>query len=408
MSASRTPRKVSSIRKKACVACSDAKVRCDRSQSTCFRCRTRGVTCVYPGTTSCTEPQVCTGIGSRDSILSPFQDGYVAVDAYQPVTPSSHSAAGGFAPAQQIEVTNQHFVSDSMVCNINAAAIEARWLKPLVSDSEDRPKVIPPGTIVYIRETLRSYVGMVIRSLRLPPFIHQTKGHHDNMSPILAQCCSLLRILSVRTTRSDTLSSELLEREMASILARYISYDNDTCLAAFQAYLIYTMTLYFTCERRDSQVFRQHMMDLQQLASASVSQGLTTVAEMARNRPEWSSWAQAESKRRTLYTMYLFDNLLCATDNLPMFVAVELIGLLAPASRSLWEAESVDSWTKAYNRHMGTFDGGGLRIEELWSPPPGWNQDQILDRRHRVETWLQDTDIFGTALFAVTTATHGV
>jgi hypothetical protein len=332
---------------------------------------------------------------------------FPTVDTYQPATSSSQSTACVFTPPQPLHPTRADTTDLSMVCNVDSAAIEARWLKSLVADVDDRVKVFPPGTIIYIRETLKSYVGMVIKSLRLPPFVHRSRDQHKTMSPVLAQCCSLLRILSVRTVRSDTLSSELLELEMTNILAGYASYDNETLLTAFQAYLIYTMTLYFMCERGDSQKFRQHMMDLQRLASASVYQGLTTAAEIDKNRPEWNSWILAESKRRTLYAMYLFDNLLCATDNLPMFVAVELIGLLAPAGRSLWEAESVDSWTMAYNQHMSIFNGGGLKIDELWSLPPGWTQDQISDRRDRVDKWVQDTDIFGTALFAITTATHG-
>ncbi len=43
----------------------------------------------------------------------------------------------------------------------------------------------------------------------------------------------------------------------------------------------------------------------------------------------------AEAKRRTLYTMYLFDNILSAQDGLPTFLSTELRGLAAPAEKSL-------------------------------------------------------------------------
>jgi len=405
MSTPGTARIRPSARRKACIACSDAKVRCDRSQSRCLRCRTRGVACIYPGSTPRAETEATAPTGDIAGPSPAFLADTFAAETPQPATPLSQSL---YTPAQPVEPPRDHYNSDPLICNVDATAIETRWLNYLVSGDNDRPKVIPPGTIVYIRAILKSYVSMVVSGLRLPPFIHHTDSDGSVvMHPILAQCCSLLRILSVRTTRSDGFSSELLEREMARIFADYASYDNKTMLSAFQAYLIYTMALYFMCGQSQSQALRQNLMNLQQLAGTSVSQGITTAAEMNENRPEWRSWILAESKRRTLYVMYLFDNLLCANDSYPVLVAVELTGLLAPASRSLWEAKSVGTWTKAYHQHMASFNGGGLSIHELWSLPSGCTQVQISSRRERVDSWVQDLDTFGTTLFAITTASHG-
>lgn len=193
---------------------------------------------------------------------------------------------------------------------------------------------------------------------------------------------------------------------MARILHEYTSYDGQTMLAAFQAYVLYVMTQYFQREQIDRSVLRQNPMHLQQIASSAASIGTTTLAELCENRPDWSQWILVESKRRTIYTMYLFDNLLCASDQLPTCVAVELSGLLAPSGRALWEANSLQEWTRSYNLQMSAVDGGGLRIEELWPAPGDASQEQLRVREGRVSTWLEDLDLFGNMLFAVTSATY--
>ena len=152
---------------------------------------------------------------------------------------------------------------------------------------------------------------------------------------------------------------------------------------------------------------QDHITNLQQLASVSLTQGATVTTESTWDTPDWELWAHAEAKRRTTYTMYLFDNLLCATDGLPMFVATELAGLPAPAPKTLWEASSYDSWQRAYAFQLTTCRTWLLQIEELWSPPPHFTAEGTSERSRRVDEWLSGLDEFGTMLFAVTASTHG-
>lgn len=237
----------------------------------------------------------------------------------------------------------------------------------------------------------------------IPPFIHRAQIHGDSDCLPLSHCFSLLRVLDVRATVSVEFTSGLFRREMSSILQHCAQYDGKTLLGAFQAYLLYTMALYFRCGQCG---VRDNVMDLQQLASMLFAQGATTVVQPW-NSPDWKLWILAEATRRTTFTMYLFDNLLCAVDNLPMFVATELSGLSAPAPRSAWDAASLDAWQRAHNTYMSASDGVALQVKELWALPPGFTDDQARRRQERTSAWLQRVDEYGMMFFAVTTSTHG-
>lgn len=114
----------------------------------------------------------------------------------------------------------------------------------------------------------------------------------------------------------------------------------------------------------------------------------------------------AEAKRRTLFTVYLFDSVLSAQDGLPTFLGTELRGLPAPSSRSLWQASSHD-WVLAFNVHLVDWVDRDLSIDELWPIPTDFDETAIVERRRRVDQWLENIDEFGTVIYAVTSTTHG-
>ena len=174
-------------------------------------------------------------------------------------------------------------------------------------------------------------------------------------------------------------------------------------LAAFQAYLIYAMILFFADGESGQFIDRQVMINLQDLACDVASSGLVCPGELSQARPDWESWIVASTKRRALYTMYLFDNIFCSQNGLPTFLGEELEGLLAPASKTLWEISDRTSWEKEYSDHLHDWPSGGLRIEELWPPP----ETGAEIRRKRVDRWLTSVDEFGMMLFAITLVTHG-
>jgi hypothetical protein len=194
---------------------------------------------------------------------------------------------------------------------------------------------------------------------------------------------------------------------MSNLLERRETYDTITLLCAFQAYLIFTMVLFFRLERLAKPFLREAVMNLQQLACASAKRGLVCEAEQQRHCPRWESWIVAEANRRTLYTMYLFDGILSSHDSLPTFIGTELNGLPAPASQALWLAHARLDWEASYHSHLAEWTEGGFRIDELWRVPEDFSETDVVKRQSRVDHWLEGVDEFGTMLYAVTSCTHG-
>ena len=174
-------------------------------------------------------------------------------------------------------------------------------------------------------------------------------------------------------------------------------------LAAFQAYLIYAMVLFFAEDQSRQLIDRQVMINIQDFACDVASSGLVCPAELSHQRPDWESWIVASAKRRSLYTMYLFDNIFCSLNGLPTFLGEELESLPAPASKTLWEASNRAVWETEYNHHLSEWPGGALQIHELWPAP----ETGVKERKKRVDKWLGSVDEFGMMIFAVTLGTHG-
>ena len=251
---------------------------------------------------------------------------------------------------------------------------------------------------------LSSYVGVVV-SGGMPPFIHTT--HEMMCSFTLSNCLTSARSRHMCLPGGESGIVDTIQEEMKTLCSQHSS-DNDTeLLVAFQAHLICCMLLFFRFPSLSHAFRRQAMTDLQTLACASSRGGLVCVAERTGGRPRWASWVLAEAKRRTLYTMYLFDSLLSAEEGTPTLLGTELEGLPAPARRELWTARTREDWDGAYAQSQH-YIAQTLRIEELWPLPKGVDRAGQDARQSRVQRWLQEVDEFGTMLYAVTCCTHGV
>jgi len=178
--------------------------------------------------------------------------------------------------------------------------------------------------------------------------------------------------------------------------------DFDT-LCCFQVYLIYLITAYFSPIDNFPLVDDMKMITLQNLAFRAAKTGFTCKAELSRTRPPWESWIIASSKRRTLFTMYLFTNVYNSDHGLPNFLSDELRDMFVPESKALWEASDRGSWTREYNRHLSKWEDGMLLISELW----GSSETGSEAKRKRIGRWVQSTDEFGMMLFAVCAHIHG-
>ncbi|KAL4756240.1 Zn(II)2Cys6 transcription factor domain-containing protein [Aspergillus foveolatus] len=419
-----TPR-YSTSRQKACHQCSSAKTRCERrsGHGSCTRCTGRGLPCSWlpkrshdsrhlhrNDTTNITietaQPSSPFSV-SESSTRSPGRvlvnpDTNTNTDPRalrldtqlgQDTTPSSLTLPVPVLAAEYDYSTHNHavlladrftfhesevlgdnddntlnFSNLNLLCPINANDIKNRWIQAYIPVPGQMVKTYPAGVSTFIYRTLKAYTATA-------------------------------NIKSNRDRGCDSLSLSLL--------------------ATFQSYLLYTMTLFFHLdlhqhstinnENNNAQSLRVSITNLQDLACACARQGLLCTAESAaiRTRPRWEEWIVAETTRRTLYVMYLFDSILSTQEGLPTFLGVELRGLPAPAPGFLWRARRRREWEAEYNLFLVEWGDGALRIEELWPETRELDEKGREWRKERVERWVEGLDEYGTMLYAIMQCTHG-
>lgn len=441
-------RRYAKSRQKACQHCSTAKAKCDRHPRRCGRCAQRDLDCAYPrnqartpaaaadSTRQSRDNTAINPVGSRVPLSGPppgdlghnlsrqasaTPGGAIlaiagADDGASPTVVSSEAPATSTPLSSAFAASNGQLpgpdpissrIDLELVCPIDPDSIGSRWLNQYVPVPGQEVKNYPDHIKAFIPKILGSYASIAVRGRGVPPFIHPAQMQPPLARPPLSTCLSLVRICERLLPGSDTTAVDVIQREMSSLYDKHASMDNGvTLLSAFQAYLLYLMVLFFKLGHLVGPSLRRAMMDLQELASLCSRQGLVCVAEQKRARPRWESWIVAEAKRRTLYTMCLFDSVLATLEGLPTFFGTELQGLPAPAGKSLWEAKAQRDWETAYNTHLVDWIEGGLRIDELW-PTPSWlDESGLVERRKKVDQWLDEVDGFGTMLFAVSSSSH--
>lgn len=435
----------SSSRRKACENCSVSKARCDQRAGRCTRCHRRGLNCTYPqahnvedstqnvastnsngGPCSPASLTDSLGPGLRDEMSSMtgstgFSEfgmtGNMMMSAGvldSPATIPSTSSRTAIAPTTITRATKTTGTTDvldfselRLVCPINVDDITSRWMNPFIPDPEQKIKAYPPSIIAFIFRIFKSYAASAIRGRGILPFIHPTQMKHQASSSPLTTCLSLVRMCQNPLPGSENAAVMILQREMENITASRETYDDMSLLAAFQAFLIYSMVLYFRLDVARNHSLRQTMITLQELAHASCKGGIVCLSDQNRSRPRWEEWIVTEAKRRTLYMMYLFDSVISTQENVPTYLGTELQGLPAPASKTIWEASTRSDWEQAYNLFLAEWMEPGLAIDELWPIPDDMSESDIERRRSRVDHWLEDIDEFGTMLYAVVSCTHG-
>lgn len=438
----------SSSRQKACQNCSAAKAKCDRGKGQCIRCARRGFNCTYSQSHNADRPTQHTGTTNSDggpcspasltdSLSTGFGNGMTPIIEntqfpdfalsgnmtmassvpYSPTTLSATPSRTTIVPAatgntifsrNPPDVPNTlDFSGLELICPINVEGITSRWMNPYIPDPEQKIKSYPASIISFIFRIFKSYAASAIRGRGILPFIHPTQMKRQMPSSPLTTCLSLVRMCQDPLPGVENAAVAILQREMGIITESRESYDSMSLLAAFQAYLIYSMVLYFRLDVARDHSIRQTLISLQELAYASCKGGLVCATDQNRTRPRWEEWIVAEAKRRTLYMMYLFDSVVSTRENVPTYLGTELRGLPAPAAGTIWEAGTRSDWEQAYNHFLAEWMEPGLAIEELWPIPAEMNESDIANRRSRVDHWLEDIDSFGTMLYAVVSCTHG-
>ena len=392
-------------RQKACTSCSTAKTRCDRKAGQCTRCALRGLSCAYPLGTQLADSAADATTDSNIAVAGVTAAYGPSVSAIPLGADAQYSARNRTSPAALRNRVES--ITTELFCPIDADAIKNRWLHAHLSASGLYQKSYSTAITAFIYRILNSYVGIVIRGYGIPPFVHTSHMMAINTMPALSTCLTLVRMCCKPLPGSEHVIVDTIQGEMKRLYDQHRNYNEVALFAAFQAYLVYCMVLFFRLNEGSLSFRRQAMTDLQTLACASSRGGLACVAESISARPRWEAWIVAEAKRRTLFTMYLFDSLLAAEEGLPTPIGIELKELSGPASRQLWTASTRQGWETAYGLYRADWVRG-FCIDELWPLPENLDESEILARRSRVDRWLEDVDEFGTMLYAITCSTHGV
>lgn len=428
----------STSRQKACQQCTSAKARCERKYGhiRCTRCAQRGLPCAYPHANASERQRLNTrtntDLGGEARPDSPFslsdssligpESGLLAMNASNndpraqlldtPSTTVRVFASEDERPitATTTTVSDEQNVMDfsglDIVCPIDADDIKNRWIQMYIPIPGQTVKNYPIGVTGFAYDILKSYATVSINGRGALPFIHPKQIVAQPTGSPLTTCLSLVRICSNPLPGSTDAAATVLQREMHSLYELRDGYNDEVLFAAFQAYLIYSMVLFFRLNQSCNDYFRGIMTNLQELACASARNGLVCAADQQRARPRWEEWIVAETKRRTLYVMYLFDSILSTREGLPTFLGSELRGLPAPANKLLWQATTRYEWEREYNIHMAEWMEGSLTIDELWPTPADLGELGIERRRARVDRWLENLDEYGTMIYAITSCTH--
>ncbi|KAF1977430.1 hypothetical protein BU23DRAFT_564940 [Bimuria novae-zelandiae CBS 107.79] len=132
-------------------------------------------------------------------------------------------------------------------------------------------------------------------------------------------------------------------------------------LAAFQAYIIYvTLLLNPAAEPVIDQSIMLNLQDsahtiaLNGLVHASEHAGYSSMSPKYANRPYPQSlllsvWALGEATRRSLFAMYMLDDVVNTFSNVSCILGDELSDLLPPCSEKLWRARDEGVWRRVYD-----------------------------------------------------------
>lgn len=425
-------------RQKACYQCRRSKQRCKFLADGCLRCLERGLTCSlrasqFLGQTRSNEntndPQSQTLPQNDSDSVSQLQIGEsnpepqalpqadrnndTIVSRSNAFTQPSTSISEALTAeeiaklipteAQPSPIGSSYPDIDiELICTINAKDIRNRWLSAFAPEPGQTTKEYPPHVTSYIFRMLKSYTATIIRGKDMPPFLHQSHA----VFPAIQRCLALVQTC----TRLQGFMASIIAGVLEDQIDRtYGPSDFATLRQEFQANLIYMMVLYFYYKQDDDAkaLLRRGIVNLQQLACHSTETGIVCLAERDGVRPRWEAWVAAETQRRSIYLMYMFDNLLSARDGFQTYLGTELSGLPAPSAKDLWYARTRREWETLYDEHLKAETIPGIPIDYLWPVPADLSGSDKRQRQKRIDRWLEDVDEFGAMLYAVTCCTHG-
>ncbi|WVO17502.1 hypothetical protein L204_105195 [Cryptococcus depauperatus] len=414
-------------RRKACRSCATSKVRCSLEKPGCSRCRLTDRNCVYETTASAEEQPDSRPAqggpeaepGRSDYLNMSLLTGPLAASAalQTPLSPSAPSRSPvdntiwcppvqqsqGPSPRGNPKSNELHFGEIDLTPTSEADDIRTRWIRPYIATTlgqTEIPKIVLPYTVQFMKRILRTYPRNMLKDGHVPPIIHHAQVKGNEMPRALANCYSLVRMREHAVPGSEEIVISTLRGEMDRLARESPDQHDYDLLSAFQAYLIYSILIYFSLCGDFSE---NTMITLMDLAFRTCRKGLFCTAEIERTKPTWESWIVAAAKRRAVFILYIFSSIYNADRLLPDFIANELRSVYVPGHKALWGADNRETWNKVYDQYLSDWEDGSLVISELWASL----EREEPKQRERVERWVQTVDEFGMTIFALCAHIHG-
>ncbi|ETS78237.1 hypothetical protein PFICI_10299 [Pestalotiopsis fici W106-1] len=448
-----------SVRQKACKACTTAKARCDLARPACSRCAGRGAACIYvrPPPTPGPSPGSCSDVP-------------LPTVAPSSAVSSSASSAHGLSPyaaAPQQQQQQQQAMSSSSTTVAAAAAASLGYdfasldtshhgaLTPgFFSSSEDglemssfldagmgldllhtTPSAVPhpspsgdgldewssqsvgrPGphggdavlkhSMRTIFRVLRSWPRMLAKEFQLPPIIHPLQFKEGTPRP-LANCIALCKIWSGQCDASVGPGiGGAVREELEVIFNKHRTYDQPTLLAALQSVVIYLLLLIFPTPSQTSQslIPPSLLNQIQALGHHVAATGLILHEETARAVPVWTVWAHVEAKRRSMCALHLAHwaySVYHGPRGARYDGGRELARMPGPGAKFLWNAADERAWATLYGRWLAQWDEGR---DFMFADFVGIDPEVVMNRR--AEIWLEDADELGFLMLSLVNATE--
>lgn len=433
-------KRMSAPRKKACQGCTVARARCDLVRPSCSRCLDRHIHCEYSAPAAAGARIRKQSRPSTTSLAITNSDPDSA--SYSGVVFSPTPSAQPPAPALIRQDDNNDAAASftdhtpvTLLAPLDVSDIRDRWLDYYFTPTTKQIKEYPARVASLMAKTLASYPAMwICNQAHSPPFIHpaqlQLFDHQEAIMPQpLANCLSLLRLCHNAAPGSQDLVRDSIHREMDRLVASVGDgvhniqslQQHHLCLSALQAYLLLSVYSYHASKSQSGLAIfgPDNIATLHDLASKVSAAGVLCPEEVGGASltsgpiPRWESWIIAEAKRRTIFCVYMFEDVYNSENHCTTYLAEELAPLLAPGSKWLWQARDRAAFETEYAHWTRAWSGQrGLAISELWPRVVSDRFDEATEALRKQETeqriarWTEDVDEFGMFLLAVCTTTH--
>ncbi|KAL5336906.1 hypothetical protein BJX70DRAFT_400246 [Aspergillus crustosus] len=420
-------------RQRSCIRCASSKIKCDLQRPGCGRCTSRDLSCIYksshrspgppstigaqspvspdsatgyatpPGSSSHVHAVGTTGLGQTPPMR--LDDEFPTSNLPTPPSVLSFDGSGtgtgsGLGTSEVSFAFLMNFFSSDSGNQLHSCPLlhPETWHQTV--DVSHAPRVpFRQHSMEFSFRVLRTWPRMMTGALRSPPLFHHTQLVQENLATPLAHCFTIVKMWQGQgeSDRSAGLIHDTAVRELTRLFQNYKSFTPIDLVAALQALSIYMIILLFPTGSASSIpiIHMAILANVQKLVNYIGTLGLILPEETNHTRPPWEAWITVTSRRRALFSLYLIHWSLSTYYGLPPLNCDELAGMLAPASKLLWDAKDEQEWEGLYDGWLGEWGGVEYRHGEVAEIGEGIYLDE------RGEKWLGETDELGLLLMAL-------